>query len=485
MAMRHLAMMVLAGWLPVQALAEDAVIRLEAKRSAAAAAEAAASWAERFDNVVTLPLPGGWTGIALGPMPRADAVALLTQLREARQVPGDAFVSQPPPDTVLLPANPTAQTAGADLATAPAVEGASDMTQQTVTAPLDPPAEQGAASEPASPAVPEGRFLRLEAFEAETDARAALADWQAEFGDAWLWTLPDGWFALAIGPMTPQTASAWEPVLKAAEVIPSDAMIVGAKSLGVPLVEGAAPDLPQPDEPRPLPSLIETQRALRWAGHYTGQIDGKDGPMTQAAIRAEIASGRRSTDPGTAIARLIEAREAWRAQMGLTTLRDTATGLKVEAPMSALVFDRAERALSIYGPANDSGAALILFSQEGGQQELLDMAGLITALGWVHRPEREIRAGHVALRGANEDHIGQAEGRLRDGRAEGWVLIWPANDPQTQRRLAAELSDSLSPLSLQGDADQEGAIDAVKGDAGSIADDDDEESGIAPAAPLD
>ena len=54
-----------------------------------------------------------------------------------------------------------------------------------------------------------------------------------------------------------------------------------------------------------------------------------------------------------------------------------------------------------------------------------------------------IRQGHVHLRGENEAHRGEAEGRVRDGRAEGWVLIWPASDPETQTRIAAELSDSL------------------------------------------
>lgn len=441
--MRHLGVIVLAGMLPMQAMAEGAVIRLEAKRSEAAAAEAAAGWAERFDNVVTLPLPGGWTGIALGPLDRAEAEALLADLRASRGVPGDAFVSQPPASITLSPVGAAPVAAAAEpVAETPAEPGA--------VAQPEPAPEPEAVAEPEpepeaapQPALPEGRFLRLEAFETETEAREALARWQAEFGDAWLWALPDGWFALALGPLSPEAAEAWAPVLKTAEIIPSDAVVTGADSLGAPLVEGDAPDLPAPGAPEPLPPLEDVQRALRWAGHYTGAIDGKDGPMTQAAIRAEIATARRATDPGTAMRLLTEARAEWRERMGLAELRDEATGLSVTAPLSALVFDRAERALSIYGPANDSGAALILFSQKGGQQELLDLAGLVTALGWVPSPERMIRQGQVHLRGENEAHRGEAEGRVRDGRAEGWVLIWPASDPETQTRIAAELSDSL------------------------------------------
>ena len=82
--------------------------------------------------------------------------------------------------------------------------------------------------------------------------------------------------------------------------------------------------------------------------------------------------------------------------------------------------------------------------QPGGQQELLDLSGLVTALGWVPQPVRDIKPGHVLLEGANEAHIGRAEGWVRDGRAEGFVLIWPAADAEGQARIAAEMSDSFA-----------------------------------------
>lgn len=473
--MRRMAVMVLAAALPAAAWAEDVVIRLEAKRTAEAAAQAAAAYAERFENVVTLELPGGWTGIAIGPLDREAAVARLTELKAARAVPSDAFVSAPPASTVLMPAgqaaavtadaaadtedDAAAEEAGAEDDTAAAEEaGAEENTaaEEAAAAEADPAEADAVAQEPApepeAPALPEGSFLRLEAYADEAEARAALARWSEEFGSAWMWQLPDGWFAIAVGPLPTEAASAWLPVLRSAEVIPSDALVTEAAALGTPVEEGAAPNgLEAPGERQPLPPLDEVQRALRWAGHYEGEIDGKDGPMTQAAIRAQIATARASTDPGTALRLLIEQRNAWRAELGLRDLRDEATGLSVTAPMEALAFDRAERALSIYGPANDSGAAMILFSQDGGQQELLDLAGLVTALGWVPQPERMIERGHVRLHGANEAHVATAEGWVRDGRAEGFVLIWPASDPDTQRRIAAEMSDSLARFAEAGE----------------------------------
>ncbi|MFN4059185.1 MAG: peptidoglycan-binding protein [Paracoccus hibiscisoli] len=407
--MRHAAVVVLA-LTPGMAGAEGAVIRLEAKRSAEAAAQAAQAWADRFDGVVTLPLPGGWTGIAIGPLPADRAGPLLEQLKQAGKVPQDAFVSTPAEGTALTPAS-------------------------ALAVPAALPDEA-----PPSP----DRYLRLESAPTEAEGRAALERLRATFPEAGLWALSDGWFAVTLGPVAEEAGRAWLPVLTKAGLIPEDAILARAADLGRPVEEGAAPDLAAPGAPEPLPPLDRVQRALRWAGHYAGAIDGKDGPMTRAAIAAEIATARASTDPGTALRLLEERRAAWADAQGLAPLVDPATGLTVTAPMRALTFDRAERALSIYGPRDGSGAALILFSQPGGQQELLDLAGLVTALGWVPQPERTVRQGHVTLQGRNDAHLGAAEGWVREGRAEGYVLIWPAGDEATHTRLLAEISDSLT-----------------------------------------
>ncbi|WP_265500260.1 peptidoglycan-binding protein [Paracoccus beibuensis] len=415
--MRRLAVMVLAA-LPAAAWAQDAVIRIEAKRDRGAAEAAAAGWAQRLEDVVLLPLPGGWTGIAIGPLERAEAEDRLAQLRASGAVPADSFVSMPAQGATLIPAVPD------------------DAAQPTAGSPQQPAASQ-------APLAPKA-YLRLEAFSDRAEADAALTRLRREFPAAGMWQLPDGWYALTLGPVIPAAGQAWLPVLADADLIPDDAMLTTDADLGRVVERGQAPRLPAPDAPQPLPPLEEVQRALRWAGHYDGEIDGTDGPMTRAAIRAEITGARASTDPGTAVGKLIQRRAAWRDEMGLETLEDAATGLSVTAPMEALDFDRAERALSIYGPQDGSGAALILFSQPGGQQELLDLTGLVTALGWVPRPERRVERGHVTMSGENENHIGAAEGWVRDGRAEGFVLIWPASDPEAQARILAELSDSLT-----------------------------------------
>ena len=473
-----LAMAFVAGW-PLAGHAQDAVIRIEAKRGAEAAAEAAANWGRQFDDVVTFPMARGWFGIALGPLDPAEANARLAELKAANAIPADSFVSVPEGvELTPLAADAQSDTSdGADTggsgkaslaAGAAAGEGGGSLlsgddividgraedqpgsVEETVTgqgpggAVAEPEPEPEAEPEPdPQPSAP-GTHIRLQTLAGQAEAESALAEWRQTFPEASLWRIPGGRFAIALGPLEDATAHAWLAAFREAGQVPRDAFTSDAAEMGEALDTGPDLALPAPGETQEMPPLEDIQRALRWAGHYDGAIDGKTGPQTRAAIAAEVANLRLSPDAGTAMRLLIERRAEWRKEMGLTELRDDYTGLSVIAPLDVLEFNRNERSLAIYGPKNDSGAALILFSQPGGQQELLDMTGLVTALGWVPQPERNISQGHALLEGQNADHIGHAEGWVRDGRAEGFVLIWAASAAEDQARVAAELSDSLS-----------------------------------------
>ncbi|MFG6079249.1 peptidoglycan-binding domain-containing protein [Paracoccus litorisediminis] len=442
----------LVGVLP--ALAEDVLIRIEAKRGTEIARNSAERWGAQFDDVVTFPLGDGWTGIALGPMPREQATSRLQTLKSDGKVPGDSFISPAAGRDVTqvggqpAAAVPTAALEATPTPAAPAVPEAAPAVGSASTFPTDPAATAPViVAEPVPEPEPVQYYLRIESSPDRDKAEELLAKRRETLPEAGLWTLSNGRSAVAIGPMDEATGKAWLAAFRRANAVPKDAFLAPLADMGDPAVPGRAPELgapPAEDAPKPeMPALEDIQRALRWAGHYDGAIDGKDGPMTQNAIAEEIVRLRASPDTAAAMHELIRRREAWRAEMGLTGLRDTHTGLAMPAPMDRLQFDRAERALSIYGPKDGSGAALILFSQPGGQQEMLDLAGLVTALGWVPAPKRDVRKGSVTLDGRNQTHISHAEGKVIEDRVQGFVLIWPATDPEEQRRIAAEISDNL------------------------------------------
>lgn len=508
------------------ALAEQVLIRIEAKRDPAAAQAAAQGWAEQLGAeagapVVVLPLPGGWTGIALGPLERDEAAARMGALKNAKAIPADSFVSaqnmsraepvviaqsaDAAAAEIATEAEPVAESGAAAQATEAAVEAEAVAETEAEIAPQAPDAaepapvaqpeaaaepapaieaepapaaasqpepaeaapatdtqssqaEETAESEPAEAerieaappeALPEtGDYIRLEAKRDEAEGREALAKWRAEFPEAGLWKLDSGWYAVAIGPMGRESAQSWLAGFKSAGRIPDDAFISAQDDLGAPVDAGAAPDtsaLPEPPPPPPvMPDTIEVQRALRWAGYYNGPIDGKAGKGTNDAIAAEMkAEGIEDQDPAAAMVALVERRAQWREGAGLSRVEDAASGLALDLPEAKVAFQRSEGPLVIYGPKDDSGAALVLLSRKGNSTDLSDLAGLVTALGWVPQPERHVTRDRFTLKGANAAHQSYAEATLVNGVIQGFVLIWPASDAETAHRLAIEISDSL------------------------------------------
>lgn len=481
------------------AQAEDVVIRIEAKRGALAATEAAEAWASSFPDVVTFPLADGWMGIALGPMPREEAGPRLADLLGGRKIPSDSFIAPAAGRqiTAVAPADTADADAEDDQPEKPAPTGAAGslfnagVMQDAQIAPGQAAADDGddaSGDQPAGQPVAETNtetgpaadmadqpdpqpaplaetfYIRIESTTDRKRADETLAKYRETLPEAGLWLLPNGRFAVAFGPMPRDAGEQWLSALRNADALPRDAFLSPAADMGKAEDAGQTPELGQilrADEARPpMPPLADIQRALRWAGRYDGAIDGKDGPMTRAAIAREVVAGRASPDTATAMTALLRQREEWRRDIGLDDLRDDYTGLSLPAPMDRLQFDRHERALSIYAPRNGSGAALILFSQPGGQQEMLDLTGLITALGWVPAPDRRIAQGAAVLTGRNDTHIGHAEAQVVDGNAQGFVLIWPAADAANQPRIASEISEGLNRFAAPQNAAAFGAIDA-------------------------
>lgn len=445
------------------AQADTALIRIEAKRNEPAARAAAEQWARTLGgqdgaDVVIIPLPGGWSGVAIGPMDEDEAKARLAALKSAKRVPADAFVTTKNVDRVQkLDQSPTtaeaAPTADTNSETAPQTTG-------TVAAPDPAPVPDTAP-----------RYIRVEAKRDLAGGQAALTEWRKVSPDASLWRLSSGWYAIALGPFDTGAEDALAQ-LKSARKVPKDAFLTDPDALGQavtaeppqpaaapadavdnqasvpahPAPEPAPQPQPEPEpEPVTMPPIAEVQAALRWAGHYSGAIDGKPGKGTQAAIDAEI-KAQGADDAATAMDRLVKRYADWRRNTGLSTVEDQASGLSIAMPVEMVAFERREGPLVIYAPKPGKKAAVILLSREGQSSDLADLAGLVTALGWVPTPKRDVTRDQFTLSGQNDSIAGLAKATLRDGMIQGFVLIWPAADAENGRKLANEMDNSLRRL---------------------------------------
>jgi peptidoglycan hydrolase-like protein with peptidoglycan-binding domain len=85
---------VLAPLGPARAQAPGAYVQIEAHRDPATARERAADWARDLPGISVFALPSGWSAIALGPYrTEAAARAALVELRAARRIPGDSYLT--------------------------------------------------------------------------------------------------------------------------------------------------------------------------------------------------------------------------------------------------------------------------------------------------------------------------------------------------------------------------------------------------------
>lgn len=88
--------LVAAFFMAQAAIAQDmAYIQIEAQPSLTRAEDRARDYASVLNDVNGFSLGGGWYGLALGPYPRAEAEALLRQLRGNGQVPRDSYIEEP------------------------------------------------------------------------------------------------------------------------------------------------------------------------------------------------------------------------------------------------------------------------------------------------------------------------------------------------------------------------------------------------------
>ncbi len=100
--------------LGARAQQETVFIQLEARTSLAGAEASVRRYAGRLDDVAGFSIGGGWYGIALGPYSRAEAEALLPQLRARGVVPVDSYIEDSiaygrqfwPVGARVIPANP-------------------------------------------------------------------------------------------------------------------------------------------------------------------------------------------------------------------------------------------------------------------------------------------------------------------------------------------------------------------------------------------
>ena len=303
-------------------------------------------------------------------------------------------------------------------------------------------------------------------------------------------SLGGGWYAIALGPYSPEDA---ETVLNGYRLdgrIPRDSFIaytpsfrqqfwpVGANLLNVtPLAPAiqAAQDTQNVEvvapEPEPEPEISdETPRearasenalsrdakknlqiALQWAGFYNAAIDGSFGRGTRGSMAAwQEANNYEPTGILTTKQRvaLFAQYNAVLNGLDLRLVEDTNAGIEIAMPTGAVAFDRYESPFAHYEATGFvPDAKVILISQAGDQNTLFGLYDILQTLEIVPLDgERKRNKNDFTLIGENDKIISHTEVRLQDGHVKGFMLIWPAGDEERRTRMLGEMRINFTRL---------------------------------------
>ena len=339
-------------------------------------------------------------------------------------------------------------------------------------------------------------WVQIEAQPSLNAAESRARSYAAALPDVNGFSLGGGWYAVALGPYSPEDAASVLRNYRDEGRIPGDSFIafsaafrqqfwpVGANLLNVtplaPALSSEAETVAEAPAPAQEPEVSEEtprearaseaalsrdakknlQIALQWAGFYNAAIDGSFGRGTRNSMAAwQKSNNFEKTGILTTKQRLVlfQQYNAVLDGLDLRLVEDTDAGIEIALPTSAVTFDRYESPFSHYeGTGFAEGAKVILISQAGDQNTLFGLYDILQTLETVPLDgERKRNKNDFVLTGENDSFISHTEASLKDGHVKGFMLIWPTGDEERRTRLLGEMQINFTRL--------EGVLDPTAG----------------------
>ena len=288
-----------------------------------------------------------------------------------------------------------------------------------------------------------------------------------------------GWYAVVLGPFTPQEAERQLVLLRRERLIPADSYIAtgtrfrsqfwpigGTAALPAPGAPGAETPVAAPAQPTTLPDETPTQarrsealllgeerrdlqRALQWEGFYTGAIDGAFGAGTRRSMGAwQTARGYEPSGVLTTAQRaeLMAAYREDQAAYGFEAITETEAGIEITLPMALVEFDRYQPPFVQYREKGGSGFRSLLISQKGDRATLVGLYEIMQTLEIVPvSGERRLAGTSFTLTGQNDRIQSYTQAELKDGMIKGFTLVWPSDEARMGARAVEVMKAAFRP----------------------------------------
>lgn len=353
------------------------------------------------------------------------------------------------------------------------------------------------------------RWIQVEAQPSLREAEASARRYAARLEGVNGFRVGGNWYAIVLGPYTPQAADVQLRNLKNAGLIPQDSFIafsrqfrqqywpIGESTLTSTPIQTPGAPTPQPEvqtetaAPLPNPAVVpeielaqqETKRealaserlldrdarkalqvALKWGGYYTSTIDGAFGAGTRRSMAAW--QGDFGYDPTGVLttrqrAALLESYQSVLDALGMAAYEDQSAGLSMAIPAAMVEFDRYEAPFVHFKTKGDSGVKLVMISQTGDQNTLYGLYDILQTLEIVPTEgPRERGKNGFTIEGVDDQISSFTQVKLVDGTVKGFTLVWPTGDDKRRNLALGDMKASFASLGPQALADDAG-LDAA------------------------
>ena len=192
------------------------------------------------------------------------------------------------------------------------------------------------------------------------------------------------------------------------------------------------------------------QRALAWANHYQGAIDGLYGPETRQAILDWQIKNRYPRTGFMAPAErslLLNKYTPVISKLNLVQISNLRAGITLLVPRVILGPAKYEAPFVRFEATDNSNTQIILISQVGDAKRLKALFEVIQTLDIVPKGGLlNLDEAGFSIETSNNELFTTGFAKLIDGKIKGAILVWPSEDEARRLRLKAQIFDSFGSL---------------------------------------
>ena len=192
------------------------------------------------------------------------------------------------------------------------------------------------------------------------------------------------------------------------------------------------------------------QRALAWANHYQGAIDGLYGPETrQAMLDWQIKNRYPHTGFMAPAERslLLNKYTPVISKLNLVQISNLRAGITLLVPRGILGPAKYEAPFVRFEATDNSNTQIILISQAGDATRLKALFEVIQTLDIVPKGGiLNLGEAGFSIETSNNELFTTGFAKLIDGKIKGAILVWPSEDEARRLRLKAQIFDSFGSL---------------------------------------